>query len=316
MNMNNGEARTMDGSSVRRRGALLQSIERFAGQDGVHETAIPGLRFFRASRMSEPVYSVYEPSLCVVAQGSKVVAMGQESYRYDEDSYLVSSVHLPIAGQVAEATQEAPYVSLQLVFDMNQILDVIQASEQAATPKRESGRGLAVSRMNGALHDAVLRLVNLLETPQDVPVLAPYVVREIIYRVFQDEHNAALKRFALIGSRAQRIAKVIERLTRDFALPLHVDELAKEARMSASSFYQYFKEVTGMSPIQYQKQIRLQEARRLLLTDTMDAAEAAFRVGYESPSHFSREYARKFGAPPVRDIRRLREEGFVGSDVR
>jgi AraC-like DNA-binding protein len=305
----------MDEGSVKRRRELVQVIDRFAKHDGTHETQIPALRFIRASRLSEPVYSVYEPSLCIVAQGSKVVILGQESYKYDPSSYLTASVHLPITGQVVEASRETPYLSLQLQFDMNQILDIIQASEHAVRTNREPGRGLVVSQMNDKLDDAVLRLVKLLEAPQDIPVLAPYAIREIIYRVLQNEQNAALEQFALIGSHAQRIAKVIERLNRDFALPLRVDELAAEARMSASSLYDYFKEVTGMSPMQYQKQIRLQEARRLLLTETIVAAEAAFQVGYESPSHFSREYARMFGLPPVRDIRRLRETLLTGGTV-
>jgi AraC-like DNA-binding protein len=305
----------MDEGSVKRRRELVQVIDRFAKHDGTHETQIPALRFIRASRLSEPVYSVYEPSLCIVAQGSKVVMLGQESYKYDPSSYLTASVHLPITGQVVEASRETPYLSLQLQFDMNQILDIIQASEHAVRTNREPGRGLVVSQMNDKLDDAVLRLVKLLEAPQDIPVLAPYAIREIIYRVLQNEQNAALEQFALIGSHAQRIAKVIERLNRDFALPLRVDELAAEARMSASSLYDYFKEVTGMSPMQYQKQIRLQEARRLLLTETIVAAEAAFQVGYESPSHFSREYARMFGLPPVRDIRRLRETLLTGGTV-
>jgi AraC-like DNA-binding protein len=305
----------MDEGSVKRRRELVQVIDRFAKHDGTHETQIPALRFIRASRLSEPVYSVYEPSLCIVAQGSKVVMLGQESYKYDPSSYLTASVHLPITGQVVEASRETPYLSLQLQFDMNQILDIIQASEHAVRTNREPGRGLVGSQMNDKLDDAVLRLVKLLEAPQDIPVLAPYAIREIIYRVLQNEQNAALEQFALIGSHAQRIAKVIERLNRDFALPLRVDELAAEARMSASSLYDYFKEVTGMSPMQYQKQIRLQEARRLLLTETIVAAEAAFQVGYESPSHFSREYARMFGLPPVRDIRRLRETLLTGGTV-
>lgn len=297
----------MDEWSVKRSQELVRIIEHFTKHDGTHETQIPALRFIRTSRLSEPVYSVYEPSLCIVAQGSKVVILGQESYRYDPSSYLTASVHLPITGQVIEAAQAAPYLSLQLQFDMNQILDVIQASEPVLASQRDPGRGLVVSRMSDTLLDAVLRLVKLLEAPQDIPVLAPYAIREIIYRVLQNESNAALKQFALIGSHAQRIAKVVERMNRDFAFPLRVDELAAEARMSTSSFYDYFKEVTGMSPIQYQKQIRLQEARRLLLADTIEAGEAAFRVGYESPSHFSREYARMFGLPPIRDIQRLRE---------
>lgn len=290
-----------------KRGELAQVIERFATQDGTHETLIPGLVFVRASRVSEPVHSVYKPSLCVVAQGSKVVLLGRESYRYDSSHYLTASVKLPITGQIVEASPEAPYFSLRLEFDMNQIVDVIQASDPAESPKRPHGRGLAINRMNDSLHDAILRLVRLLDSPRDIPVLAPYAVREIIYRILQDEQGDALKPFAVIGSHAQRIAAVIERLNRDYALPLRIDELAEEAGMSPSSLHYYFKEVTAMSPIQYQKQLRLQEARRLLLSATMEAAEAAFQVGYESPTHFNREYARLFGDPPIRDIRRFRE---------
>ncbi|HZG17145.1 MAG TPA: AraC family transcriptional regulator [Candidatus Bathyarchaeia archaeon] len=304
----------MDEMSFKRSQELVQLIDRLAKDDGTHETMIPALRLIRASRISEPVYSVYEPSLCIVAQGVKLVMLGQERYQYDSDSYLTASVHLPIAGQIIEASQEAPYLSLQLQFDMTQILDVIQASEPISHNNNDSGRGLVVSRLNDTLYYAVLRLVNLLETPHDIPVMAPYVIREIIYRILQNEPKA-LKRFSLIGSHAQRIAKVIERLTRDFALPLRINELADEARMSASSLYDYFKEVTGMSPIQYQKQIRLQAARRLLLTESTTAAEAAFQVGYESPSHFSREYARMFGLPPVRDIRRLRDELLTNGGI-
>ncbi|GIP26439.1 hypothetical protein J23TS9_15690 [Paenibacillus sp. J23TS9] len=161
--------------------------------------------------------------------------------------------------------------------------------------------------MNDTLLDAVLRLVKLVEAPQDIPVLAPYAIREIIYRLLQNEQNdASLKQITVIGSHAQRIAGIVEKLNRDFAQPLRVNEMAAEARMSASSLYDYFKEVTGMSPIQFQKQLRLQEARRLLFSGSIDAAEAAFQVGYESPSHFSREYARMFGVPPIRDVHRLR----------
>ncbi|GGD91510.1 AraC family transcriptional regulator [Paenibacillus nasutitermitis] len=299
----------MDERSVKRKEDLAQVVERFAKQDGTQETLIPALRFIRSSLASEPVYSVYEPSLCVVVQGSKLVMLGQESYRYDPNGYLVASVHLPITGQVLEAEPETPYLSLQLQFDMDQILEVIQASVTVERPKPESGRrGLYINDMSDTLHDALLRLVRLLDTPSDIPVLAPYAIREIIYRVLQDEQGAALKEFALIGSHAQRIAKVIKRMNRDFAMPLPIEELAVEAGMSASSLYYYFKEVTALSPVQYQKQLRLQEARRLLYSTAIEAADAAFQVGYESPSHFSREYARMYGHPPVRDIRRFRNE--------
>lgn len=291
---------------------MKKVIERYTKQDGTHETAIPALRFIRSSGISEPVHSVYSPSLCVVAQGSKVVMLGEENYQYDPDNYLVASVHLPITGQVVEASSNAPYLCLQLQFEMNQILDVIHASEQIVRSKRESGRGLVISRMNDSLQDALLRLVLLLDTPDDIPVLAPYAVREIIYRILQNEQGDVIKQFALNGSHAERIAKVIKRLNCDYALPLRINELAEEAHMSSSSLYYYFKEVTAMSPIQYQKQIRLQEARRLLLSTTQEAADVAFQVGYESPSHFSREYTRMFGNPPIKDIQRFRDKLYSG----
>ncbi|MCH1627466.1 AraC family transcriptional regulator [Ferdinandcohnia quinoae] len=285
---------------------LVELLERNVTMDGTHETSIPGLRLVRASRISEPVYSVYEPSLCVVAQGSKVVMLGEESYKYNSASYLTASVHLPITGQVVEASPEIPYLCVNLQLDMNQIFEVIQSSNQVI-PSNPPGRGLVISRVKDSLLDTVLRLIRLLETPQDIPVLASSVKREIAYRILQNDKNDSMKHFALVGSQGQRIAKVIGVLNREFAQPLKVDELAKEARMSSSSFYNHFKEVTGMSPIQYQKQLRLQEARRLLLTENMEAAEAAFQVGYESPSHFSREYTRRFGLSPIKDIRRIRE---------
>ncbi|GCE03927.1 AraC family transcriptional regulator [Dictyobacter aurantiacus] len=297
----------MDERSVQWGGSLAQVVERFAKQDGMHETAIPALRIVRMSQISGPIHTVYEPTLCIVAQGSKVVTLGQESYRYDVTNYLVASVQLPVIGQVVEASSETPYLCLYLRFDMDQILDVLQASDQPVKPGSESGRGLVISRMNETLYDAALRLVRLLDAPQDIPVLAPYAVREIIYRVLHNEQGDVIKQFALRGSHAHRIGKVMKRLRHDFALPLHIEELAAEAQMSASSLYYYFKEVTGMSPIQYQKQFRLREARRLLLSAQLEAADAAFQVGYESPSHFSREYARMFGLPPIRDIQRLRD---------
>ncbi len=285
---------------------LAEFMERNVTTDGTHETSIAGLRFVRSSQISEPVYSVYEPSLCIVAQGSKLVLLGEESYKYDSASYLTASVHLPITGQIVEATPEKPYLCIQLQLEMSQIFEVIQSSKQDR-PSSSPGRGLVISRINDPLLEVVLRLIRLLENPKDIPVLAESIIREIIYRVLQNEKNGFLRHFALVGSQAHRIAKVIGVMNQKFTQPLKVADLAKEASMSSSSFYNHFKEVTGMSPIQYQKQLRLQEARRLLLTENLEAAEAAFQVGYESPSHFSREYSRKFGLPPMKDIQRLRE---------
>ncbi|RTQ87059.1 AraC family transcriptional regulator [Lysinibacillus telephonicus] len=285
---------------------LAELIERHVPMDGTFETAIPGLRLVRSSQISEPVYSVYEPSLCVVAQGSKLVMLGEENYQYDTASYLTASVHLPITGQIIKASTENPYLCVNLSLDMTQIFEVVQSSSQVISSE-SPGRGLVINIVNDSLIEVVLRLIRLLDTPQDIPILAASIKREIIYRVLQNDQNDSLKHFALVGSQAQRIAKVIGILNREFSQSLRVDELAREASMSLSSFYSHFKEVTGMSPIQYQKQLRLQEARRLLLTENLEAAEAAFQVGYESPSYFNREYSRMFGLPPMKDIKRLRE---------
>lgn len=272
--------------------------------DGTHDTSIPGLQFVRASQISEPVYSVYEPSLCIVAQGSKVVMLGEESYKYDSASYLTSSVHLPVTGQVVTASPENPYLSVNLQLDMDLIFEIIQSTNQNI-PSRSPSLGLVINRIDDSLLEAVVRLIKLLATPKDIPVLSAIIKREIIYRIIRNDQNGYVKHFALVGSQGQRIAKVIGVLNREFTHPLKVGELAKEANMSPSSFYNQFKNVTGMSPIQYQKQLRLQEARRLLLIENMEAAEAAFQVGYESPSHFSREYSRKFGLSPIKDKHRL-----------
>lgn len=284
---------------------LARLIERNTVGEGTSETAISGLQFVRTTQMSEPVYSVYEPSLCIVAQGSKLVMLGEESYQYDSAHYLTASVYLPITGQILQASLEEPYLCFQLRLEMNQIFEVVQSSPQEMSTD-SSGRGLVISQVNDSLIEAVLRLVRLLDTPEDILILTDGIKREIIYRVLKNDQNESLKRFALVGSQAQRIAQAIKVLNQEFAQPLKVDDLAREAGMSPSSFYHHFKEVTSMSPIQFQKQLRLQEARRLLLTEDLEAVEAAFQVGYESPSHFNREYSRKFGLSPMKDIRQLR----------
>lgn len=286
---------------------LSRQIERVAVQDGTYITAYPALSFVRSSEVSEPIPVVYKPSLCVIAQGTKQVLLGSESYTYQPGSYLAASVHLPITGQVIEASPQTPYLSLQLQFEIEQILDVIQQPDLSRTTRQESQRALVISRMSDPLHEAILRLIRLLDTPDDLPVLAPYAVREILYRMLQTEQGNAIRQFALLGSRAQRIAHVIEWMNRHYTEPMRVDKLAEAARMSTSSFFACFKEVTAMTPVQYQKRLRLTEARRLLLATTNDATSVAYQVGYESATQFNREYARLFGQPPIRDVRRFRE---------
>ncbi|MFC5651247.1 AraC family transcriptional regulator N-terminal domain-containing protein [Paenibacillus solisilvae] len=292
---------------TRQQQELASLIDRHTPSAGMHDTAISSLKYFRYDGESQPIYSVYDPSLCIVAQGSKLVLLGQECYHYNPASYLVASVNLPITGQIIQAAPQHPYLSLQLNFSTDQIVDIIKVSHSEWSMEG-SGRGLLVSQTSPSLLDAVLRLVRLLDTERDIPVLAPLVIREILYRILQDpQGGASVRQFAVAGSHAERIAKVISLINRDFAKPLRIDELAAATNMSPSSLHFHFKEVTAMSPLQYQKQVRLQEARRLLLLDIPEAANAGFQVGYESPSQFSREYVRMFGLPPLRDIKRLRE---------
>ncbi|ANY66630.1 AraC family transcriptional regulator [Paenibacillus sp. BIHB 4019] len=296
---------TLDGEIIRQQKELAYVIDHYS--EGTHSTAITSLKFIRSNGESQPVYSIYNPSLCIVAQGSKLIMLGQESYQYNPASYLVASVHLPITGQIIQASPQHPYLSLQLDFNTEQIVDMLKEFHFEWNHKEGSSRGLMVSKTSPSLLDAVLRLVRLLDTPQDIPVLAPLIIREILYRILKDEQRASILQFAVSGSSAQRIAKVITLINRDYAKPLRIDELATAASMSASSLHTHFKEVTAMSPMQYQKQVRLQEARRLLLSDIPEAANAGFQVGYDSPSQFSREYARMFGLPPLSDIKRLRD---------
>lgn len=287
---------------------LASLISNHAITEGKQHTIIPNLQLLRASSVSEPLHSIYEPSLIVIAQGSKIVTLGNESYQYDTNSYLVSSVHLPIVGQIIEATPQKPYLCVQINFSIEQIFDVMKENDQSWTGKKDSGRGLVVNKTNAPLMDAVLRLVRLLDTPQDIHVIAPLIIREILYRILQDDQKNIIKQFAINGSHSHAVGKIIKLINDDYDRPLRIEELATKANMSASSLYNHFKRATALSPLQYQKMIRLQEARHLLLTDTlMDAADVGFRVGYESPSQFSREYARMFGLPPISDIKRLKD---------
>ncbi len=302
------KANEIENSTTEKQAELARLIERFSSQDGVHATDIPSLYFIRSSNTTVPIYQVHEPALCIVAQGRKVVMLAEESYYYGISDYLVVSVDLPISGQVIQASAEAPYLCLRLNFDPHQVLDLINEPACSANPSTGSRRGLYVSQTNLPLLDAVVRLVRLLENPQDVAVLAPLVIREILYRILQGNQGESLKQLVMTGSHSNRITEVIQRIKQDYDKPLRIEELSQLANMSPSSLHRHFKEVTAMSPMQYQKQLRLQEARRLLLSASADAADIGFQVGYESPSQFSREYARLFGLPPISDIKRLRRD--------
>ena len=230
--------------------------------------------------------------------------------------YLVVSVDLPMSAVILEATPAKPYLGFKLDLDPSQFGDLIAQTRQSVSKQENSVRGLFVSSADAPLLDCAVRLARLLDTPQDILMLAPMIIREIYYRLLVGEQSEAVRQIATSGSNMQRIAEAIQLIKTDFTQTLRIDDLAAQARMSPSSFYEHFKQVTSMSPIQYQKQLRLLEARRLMLTENSNAAGAAERVGYESQSQFSREYARMFGAPPRRDIERLRIErsGFEYSN--
>ena len=289
------------------RAELCRWIERFAPGEGLFETPLPGLYFARLTRPGDLNRAVHNPALCVIAQGAKHVMLADELYVYDALRYLVVSLDLPVCGQVVEASPEAPYLSFRLDFDAAEIAELMLRVGPVETGAQRTARGMFLGRTNGSLLDAVLRLMRLLATPEDIPVLAPLAKQEILYRTLKGEQGWRLGQIATADSQAQRIARAIAWLKAHYAEPLRIEEVAREVHMSTSSLHHHFKAVTALSPLQYQKQLRLQEARRLLMSEAVDAATAGHRVGYESPSQFSREYSRLFGVPPARDQRRLRE---------
>jgi AraC-like DNA-binding protein len=289
---------------------LASLISRNIGVDGIHATAIPRLFLVRASELTEPMPTVYDPALCIVVQGRKQVMLADEVYVYGPEQFLVVSVDLPVIGQVIEATPKEPYLCLKLNLDPGQLSALMMELGQGA--RRNQGTeqlriGLSISPLAPPLLDAVVRLARLLETPNDIPILAPLVEREILYRLLSSEYGDRLRQIATSDHRLVAVNRAINWLRQNYAAPFRIETVAREARMSPSAFHHSFKSVTAMSPLQYQKQLRLQEARRLMLGQAMDAATASHHVGYESPSQFSREYSRLFGAPPSRDIARLKE---------
>lgn len=286
---------------------LAGLIERFTGVDGMHKTAVPGLILARISTSHKPRHSFQQPALAVIAQCSKKLIVGNETYVYDPLNYLVTSVNLPGVAEIVGMTPDHPYLSLRFDLDVERIGALLRDVDLPATASQEASRGVFMWRLSPALLDAVVRLVRLLDTPDDISILAPLIEREILYRLIMDGQGARLSQIALNGSHTQRIAKAISMLRDNYDQPLTIETIARNVNMSPSSLHHHFKAVTAMSPLQYQKQLRLHEARRLMLSEVLDAATASHRVGYESASQFSREYRRLFGEPPLRDIMRLRE---------
>jgi AraC-like DNA-binding protein len=286
--------------------ALCEQVLRHAPRQGANATPIAGLQLYRFDRSNEPLYALYEPSVCLIVQGSKRVMIGDQVLHYGPMRHLVVSQDLPMSGQVLSASREAPYLCIALAVQPRMIADLML---ELGRPREPAGAGdaagLYTEDSSPNLLESTMRLLRLLDTPKDVPALAPLMQREIAYRLLSSPNGWRLARTATPDSPDQRVSRAIAWLRERYREPLRVADLARVVHMSESLLHKHFKAVTALTPIQYQKQLRLQEARRLLLVEAADAAAAAHRVGYESPSQFSREYARQFGAPPMRDRQRL-----------
>jgi AraC-like DNA-binding protein len=284
---------------------LVERIARAVPGDGSVEL-MEGLRLRRASAPTELAYGLSDPALCVIAQGRKELWLGDTRYRYDPAHYLIGTDELPIASRVAEASPDKPYLGLVLMLPPTLVGSVIVEADHPGPRSHASVKALDVSPLDPSLLEAVVRFVRLLDSPADASFLAPLVTREIVYRLLIGQQGGRLRHIAALGGPTYRIARAIARLRKDFDQPLRIEDIASELGMSVSGFHHHFKAVTTLSPLQFQKQLRLQEARRLMLGEDLDAARAAYRVGYNDTSHFNREYKSLFGAPPMRDVQRLR----------
>jgi AraC-like DNA-binding protein len=297
------ETNSMEGALA----ALGKSIARWTENGTQLLTAIPGLSLYRRDAPTQPTSSMQEPSLCVIAQGVKRVLLGDDTYVFDVHHFLITSVDLPTVVQIIQVSREKPYLSLLLKLDQREMAQLMVDSNLPPPRAQQSSRGMAIGAVTLPLLSACQRLIDLLAAPQDIPILAPLIQREILYRLLVGDQGARLRQIASAGSQSHQIAQAIDWLKSHYTLPLRIDDLAAHVHMSPSTFHHHFRALTAMSPLQYQKWLRLNEARRLMLTQRLDAATAAFQVGYESPSQFSREYNRVFGAPPLRDITYLRQ---------
>lgn len=284
---------------------LADLIARYTEHDGVQETSVPRLSVIRVSKPTDPVHGVHKAAICIIAQGRKQVIVGQEIFEYGPSQHLLVSVDLPVVGQVIGATEAEPYLCMRLELDLDLCAEMILQTPPMAVG---TGLGMAVSDTTPELLDAAIRLLKLHESPEDAAELAPLIEREILYRLLKGDQAAFIRRMLEPQNRHRHIGRAISWIKENYAKPFSIEEVASLSGMSPSSLHQHFREATAMSPLQYQKQLRLQEARRLILSKAFDAATAGHSVGYDSPSQFSREYKRLFGAPPQRDIDRLRSE--------
>jgi AraC-like DNA-binding protein len=285
---------------------LVDRLLRILPKDDAKEV-FTGLSVSRTSECRETARGVYQPAFCFVAQGAKEAQLGEEIFRFDPDHYMIYTVDLPLIYRIAEATPARPYLGFSLTLDPAVVASVMVESGIKIKNGSGSARAMDVKAVSEDLKDAIVRLVRLIDNPGGQRVLAPLITREIIFRLLESGQGPRLAHLLSFGD-TERVSKAVAHLRAHFDEPLKMDEIARTVGMSVSRFHHHFKSVTSMSPLQYQKHIRLQEARRLMLGENLDAASAGFRVGYEDPSYFSRDYKKHFGSPPQRDIAALREK--------
>ncbi|WP_421423278.1 AraC family transcriptional regulator N-terminal domain-containing protein [Agrobacterium rosae] len=285
---------------------LINIIARHCPEDGIHPSSIFGVKLIRSSTLTMPMPALYEPTLCLIAQGRKHAAIGASAFTYDPSNYLIASVDLPVMGSVIEASPERPYLCLQLNLDISALAELTIRYPASRPEDGLPSIGLELSRTTPALLDAAIRLVGLLDTPEDIDALAPLTTREILYRLLTGESGSIIRQMAQADSRLNQIARAILWIRKYFRENCPIEQAAEIAGMSRSTFHAHFKAVTAMSPLEFRTHLRLQEAQQLMVSDKLDAASAGFRVGYGSPSQFSRDYVRIFGLPPARHAIQLR----------
>jgi AraC-like DNA-binding protein len=288
---------------------LARRIALFIGSAENRVTDIPGLSLHRRTTPTAPCSVTYQPGVTVIAQGRKRVDLGRTTFIYGESRYLLTSVDLPIVSQIIEASEEAPCLAMSLKLEMSQVRELLSRGEIQVTEAPSESPAMATGEVTIEFLSACCRLIDLLHRPEDIPFLGGLIQSEIIYRILRGAEGARLRAIATVGDQSNRTARAIAWVRTNYAKPLRVDDLAKIAGMGVSTLHHHFRALTAMSPVQYQKQLRLQTARGRMLIDGLDAASAAFEVGYESASQFNREYSRFFGQPPMRDIRTLRSPG-------
>ena len=295
-------------TAIEMRRELARKIADHAPTPAEHPTAISGLVLFRRTTPTACYRATYEPSLTVFAQGRKSINLGGAEYVCDASSFLLSSIDVPVQSQIVEASVEVPLLSMLLRLDMPTVREVLSRDDLPDVETADApSRGLAVGETTAGLLGACVRLIELLDTPEDVPFLSHLIQRELVYRILRTPQGERLRAIATRGDLSHRTARAIAWLRINYSKPLHMEELAGIARVGVSTLHHQFRALTAMSPLQFQKQLRLQTARQRMLMDGFDASSAAFEVGYESVSQFSREYSRFFGQPPMRDIKALRE---------